>query len=97
MSISRADMILSANRAFLGEISPKLREVKMFSDEHFIHLRFIYDSDLDDNDRDSANTISGTIAADFPSYRMKDEILTSNLGTHTGPSICKWETMYARR
>ena len=95
--INRADMVLSLNRALLGEVSPKLREVKFSSDDKNIYLRFFYDQDLDDDDRDSANIIAATVAGDFPGYSLKDEIISGDSLPHITPQGITWATAYARR
>lgn len=95
--INRADMVLSLNRVLLGEVSPKLREVEFSSDDRYIYLRFFYDQDLDDDDRDSTYTIAATVASDFPGYSLKDEIISGDSLPHIAPHGIAWETAYARR
>ena len=95
--ISRVDMILSINRALLGEVSCTLRKVNFAYDDNFIYFQFFYDPDLDDDDRDSASTIAGNVSSDFPEHELKEDVISGDAIPQDTPANLAWETAFLRR
>lgn len=69
--ISRADLILSANRALQCEIRPNMRRISIeyFREKKKIIVYFFYDTlpTQEDLDYDVEGTITAEMSADFPS------------------------------
>lgn len=76
-NISRADLILSANRALLGEIRPNMRKicVEYLKNERKIILYFFYNSPptQDELDYDVQGIISVEMSCDFPDELIWEE------------------------
>jgi len=69
--ISRADLILSANRALQCEVRPNMRHISVeyYRDQKKIIMYFFYDTlpTQEDVDYDVEGTITAEMSADFPS------------------------------
>jgi hypothetical protein len=62
----RSDVLLSIQRALLGEVSPRLRAVTVTFDEKSVAARAYFDGELDDEDRESMSSVETQLLADFP-------------------------------
>ena len=62
----RTKLLLSTQRALLGAVSPALREVSCGWQAKQIKLRFVYDGEISDQDRDAAHIVGAEVIADFP-------------------------------
>jgi hypothetical protein len=61
----RIQVLLSVNRALLGEVPPALRGVTVGWDEHSIELRAYFDGEIDEEDRESMECVLTEVMADF--------------------------------
>lgn len=73
--ISRANAILSMNRALWGEVSPALRAAKIKWDEETVHLYFYYDGKISEEDHESAECVATEVISDFPEHKLEIDIL----------------------
>lgn len=91
-----ARVAASAGRALWGEVSPGLRSVQFRATVEDIVLRFYYEGDPDDDERDSMGFVGAEVAADVP-----DAMVTEGaIATTTDSEIeCAegWHTAYARK
>jgi len=62
----RTKLLLSLQRALLGAVSPALREVSCSWEGKQIKLRFVYDGEISEEDRDAAYIVGAEVIADFP-------------------------------
>jgi len=62
----RTKLLLSTQRALLGAVSPALREVSCGWQAMKIKLRFVYDGEISDQDRDAAHIVGAEVISDFP-------------------------------
>lgn len=63
------------DRALLGEISSAVRAVFCKEESSRIFLRFVFDGEISDDDRDSASCVGAEVIADFPApYMIKESI-----------------------
>lgn len=60
------ELILSVNRALLGEVSPELRAVLVRKSKDNIYIKTIYDGDISAQDRESSSIIATGVIADYP-------------------------------
>ena len=72
---SRAALLLSLQRALLGEVHPQLRQASMETDaaERLVRLRFEYDGHPNETARNSCSSAATEVIADFPSDWELDE------------------------
>jgi hypothetical protein len=61
-----SQVVLSLVRALLGAISANLRSVSFEVETDTIHLLFLFDGEISDDDRDGVLTAAGEVIADFP-------------------------------
>ena len=93
--LDRVRILLSAQRALLGAVTPELRAVDVSWNDREIRLRFTIDADDNDMD-DLANEIEGEIEADFlPEAHVTSEVIHLPTGT-TIPVFNKLDGGYAR-
>jgi hypothetical protein len=71
---------LSAQRAMLGAISPAVRVIKVAPDGPVITFTVIAGRELAEAELDALSVAATEIVADFPGYRIREEIVVS-----TGP------------
>ena len=62
-----AYLLLSAQRALLGQIPPSLRAVTAEVSGTEVRLRFVFDGPISEDDMDSAQFTGTEVIADFPS------------------------------
>ena len=69
---ARASVLLSAQRALLGEVTPELRGVLVswaappdVPEPAWIEADFYYDREIEDDDADHVSEVEGYVAADF--------------------------------
>ncbi len=61
----RTRILLSAQRALLGEVPPSLRMVALDWDEKRIHLQCYFDGPVSEEDRESMESVTTEMIADF--------------------------------
>ena len=65
-TIRQVHVLLSVQKALLGAISSQLRAVTVSWDMHRIDMYFIYDGELSEDDRESAECAATEVLANFP-------------------------------
>ncbi len=65
MPISRQSLLLSAQRALLGNVSSKLRAVSAYTQNDEIHVHFYYDGEISEEDKELAESAVDQIISDF--------------------------------
>ncbi len=71
----RVRLLLSIQRALLGEVTPNIRAVTAAIDESTITLRWIIDGQISHDLENDLGTVGTEIVADFESYQMSQEFL----------------------
>jgi hypothetical protein len=91
-----ARVAASVTRALWGEVSPKLRSVQFSTAGRVITLRFYYDGEPDDEERDSIGCVGAEAAADFHDATVMEEAVATSVD---GEIACQegWHTAYARK
>ena len=69
----RVSLVMSANRALLDEISSAVRAVFVRSDDTDIHVRFVFDGPISDEDRESLSCVGTEMVADFPDHGVCED------------------------
>jgi hypothetical protein len=62
----RAQVLLSVQRALLGEVSSALRGVTVGWQDQVIELRAYFDGPISEDDRESISCVGSEVIADFP-------------------------------
>jgi hypothetical protein len=76
MNIEPGELILSANRALWGVVTPNLRRVAIHCEEKLITLSFFYDNKISDAEEELALDAVAEVIADFPDdFDIKDELV----------------------
>jgi hypothetical protein len=77
MRFAPSELRLSAQRALVGQVSPKLYGACVEARDKLIVLTFYVAPDLSDDERDDLTSAGGMVIADFPDdYRMHEEFIT---------------------
>ena len=66
-------MLLTAQVALLGEVSSTLRAVSLAWSPENIHLRAVFDGEIDEEDRESMECVGTEILASFPTHELEVE------------------------
>lgn len=75
----RATLLLSAQRALLGVVPASLRAVFCELDGTRILLRFVFDGEIDSDDRENMQVVGTEVASDFPAVTLiEEEILRAD-------------------
>lgn len=61
----RTTLLLGCQRALLGAVTANVRGLTVGMDGAVIHLRFLYEGELLDDDRDRFDVVATEIVADF--------------------------------
>lgn len=69
----RRGVLLTAQVALLGEVSAAVRAVALAWSPHKIHLRAIFDGEIDDEDSESMECVGTEVLASFPTYELEVE------------------------
>jgi hypothetical protein len=70
---TRAELLLSLQRALLGEVSPALRGVSPRLGGEGLEIWFYLDGPVSGEDRESASCVTSEVAADFPVLSRVEE------------------------
>lgn len=65
--LRKCDVLLSLQRALLGEVSPNLRAVTVHFTDASIHFEAFYDGEPHEEDRESMLLVETEVMAEFPS------------------------------
>jgi hypothetical protein len=91
-----ARVAASVSRALWGEVSPKLRSVQFLLSGRNITLRFYYEGDPDDEDRETTGFVGAEVAADFPDAAVSEEAIAC--ATDDEITCAEgWHMAYARK
>ncbi|MCL1471629.1 scaffold protein involved in DNA repair [Argonema antarcticum] len=71
----RNSVILSVQRALLGEVSPALRGVTVGWDENSIAILCYYDRKISPEDREAMSCVETEVMADFPDLQMDLDVI----------------------
>ncbi len=92
----RTRVLLSVQRALLGEISSAVRHVGVTFDEAEIRLRWVFDGPVSEADAESASCVETEVIADMPDHRVVTETVR-----HDAPKslaeVRLGESVFARR
>jgi hypothetical protein len=92
---SIANVILSINRAMVGEVSEYLMEARFICESpSIITIGFRFSREPDDNDLKSIYSITAEVNADFPETTVSHVV---DVGTSLSPQEQGWRTVFARR
>ena len=94
--IDRGSLILSANRALWGEISSAVRAVFVREDGNDVHIQFIMDGPISDEDYSSISIVGTEMAAEFPMHRVKESGVRLDVPMPV-PRTEGWHTVFLRR
>jgi hypothetical protein len=61
----RIRLLLSAQRALLGAVTPNIRAVHCGMEEKFVFLQFTFDGDYSDEDRERCDIVATEVIANF--------------------------------
>lgn len=73
----RSRLLLSVQVALLGMVGPSLRCVQCRLDASQICLRFVFDSKVNDDDRESCEEVATEVISHFPEHELRTEILVA--------------------
>ena len=71
----RNSVILSVQRALLGEVSPALRGVTVGWDEKSITILCYYDRKISPEDREAMSCVETEVMADFPQLQIDLDVI----------------------
>ena len=74
----RVRLLLSIQRALLGEVAPNIRAVTAAMNESTITLRWIIDGEIADDLRIDLSGVGAKVVADFETHRIVEEFIRSD-------------------
>ena len=94
--ITRASIVLAANRALWGEVSSSVRKVFTKADYHHVYIHFVMDGSISDDDQESIRCVASELVADFPEHGVKESSVRLDAPTRV-PDLEGWYLVFARR
>jgi hypothetical protein len=94
--LSPARVTASVSRALWGEVSERLRSVQFRMVKDRIELRFFFDGDPNDDERETMGFVGAEVAADFANAAVSEEAVSTTAASDI-PCRDGWHTAYARR
>jgi hypothetical protein len=94
--LAQSNVSASVGRALWGEVAPNLRSVRFRATEHGIELRFYYEGDAGESERDAMGSVGAEVAADFPDTTISEEAVATSADNEI-PCQDGWHTAYARK
>jgi hypothetical protein len=92
------DLILSVNRALLGEVSCAVRQVDATIEGKIIRLRFVFDGVISDDDKESASCVATEVIADYPDgYKIYQECVQMDAPRKIPSPGEGWRAIFARK
>lgn len=70
MDMRRCEVLLSLQRALLGEVSPNLRAVTVSYTDSSVQFEAYFDGEISDEDREAMSMVETEVMADFPSSHV---------------------------
>jgi hypothetical protein len=96
VELSRAAILLSLQRALLGEVSGSLRGVTCSWDQSKIVIRCLFDGEIADDDRESMECVATGVITDFSEQTIELEITRLDMPEPLNPqTLMDW--VYRRR
>jgi hypothetical protein len=92
----RVSLVMSANRALLGEVSCSMRSVLIKSDAKAIYVKAMFDGPVSDDDRESISLVGTHVAADFDGFRVFDDCVRIDRPEAIPPDI-SWTLVFLRK
>ena len=71
----RVRLLLSIQRALLGEVTPNIRAVTAQIESNAIVLRWIIDGEISDDLRLDLSAVGAEVVADFATHRIAEEFV----------------------
>ena len=71
----RANVLLAAQRALLGEVPGVLRAVTLGWSANEIQLRAIFDGEVNEDTRESMECVGSEVIASFPDHTIEVEVV----------------------
>ena len=75
---NRAKVLLSVQRALLGEVTPDLRGVSVEVNDNRVRLTSYFADKVTEDQKDVVSTITAEVAADLPhDWTIEDDLVTA--------------------
>ena len=72
-------LLLSINRALLGEITPNIRGITCAYNENKIIIRCCFEGEITEENEESMDCVEAEVIADFPGYAIDLQCITVNM------------------
>ncbi|HKP24275.1 MAG TPA: hypothetical protein VJV39_10440 [Dongiaceae bacterium] len=92
----RIRLLLSIQRALLGEVTPNIRAVTSQIDKQTILLRWIIDGEISDDFRLDLHAVGAEVVADFATHRIAEEFIRCD-ASHAMDELYLDDVAYARK
>jgi hypothetical protein len=92
----RMSLVMSANRALLGEVSGGVRAVLIKADASAIYLKAIFDGAISEDDRGSISVAGSEVAADFDAFQVFDDCVRIDR-PEAVPVDENWDLVFLRK
>jgi hypothetical protein len=92
----RVRLLLSIQRALLGEVTPNIRAVTAQIDAQTIVLRWIIDGEISDNFRCDLSAVGTEVVADFETHQIAEEFIRCD-ASHAMDELYLDDVAYARK
>jgi hypothetical protein len=92
----RVRLLLSIQRALLGEVTPNIRAVTAHIDAQTIVLRWIIDGEISDSFRHDLSAVGTEVAADFAKHEIEEEFIRCD-ASHAMEELYLDDVAYARK
>jgi hypothetical protein len=89
-------LLLSIQRALLGEVTPNIRVVTAHIDAHTIVLRWVIDGEISDSFRLDLSAVAAEVAADFATHQIAEEFVRCD-ASHAIDELYLDDVAYARK
>ena len=92
----RVRLLLSIQRALLGEVTPNIRVVTAQIDAQIIVLRWIIDGEISDSFRLDLSAVGAEVVADFATHEVAEEFIRCD-ASHAMDELYLDDVAYARK
>lgn len=92
----RVRLLLSIQRALLGEVTPNIRVVTARIDAQIILLRWIIDGEISDSLRADLSAVGTEVVADFAKHQIAEEFIRCD-ASHAMNELYLDDIAYARK
>ena len=92
----RVRLLLSIQRALLGEVTPNIRAVTARIDAQTIFLRWIIDGEVSDSLRRDLSAVTTEVVADFATHQIAGELIHCD-ASHAMDELYLDAVAYARK